>query len=541
NPDHELAMRKILGEVHPDAVVSISSDVLREYREYERSMTTLVDAAVKPDIRRYIANISTRLRAMSQSVGAGRDDGSGQSAGGGAPRVDGGGAFTGGGAPRVLPFFVMKSNGGVPSAEEVVHQPITTVLSGRRPGPGRRRWPGSRIRVRRDVRRWGTSTDVTVVVDGHPALITEGSIGAYPSKIPMIDVVTVGAGGGLIAGSVLRDAEGRPEVRRADPGPLCYGNGGEEPTVTDAHLLGRIPLTCSVARCRSMSTWPVGVDDLGKLDLPGRGSHRHLEFRLEPGQRAAPDHRQTRPRRPRFPSGDLGGSGSLPACRLSTYWLSWCRGAAQQATVGVRTAHRRRPQRLRAEAVTALAAGPAADSAARGRLDVPGGGGARGRGSLQTYVGSSGPPTALLGQAYEVRVPVPDGALTEQATNEVAAAFHDEHSRLYGYDFRDDDRQEVEWVNLRVTGIGPIRKPELREVSAGVGADAAATGIRQVYFDGWVETTIYDRVALGSRDVVAGPAIVEEFSSTVPVHPGFSAQVDRFGNLVMSRTPSERC
>ncbi|MEJ7630839.1 MAG: hydantoinase/oxoprolinase family protein, partial [Nocardioidaceae bacterium] len=102
--------------------------------------------------------------------------------------------------------------------------------------------------------------------------------------------------------------------------------------------------------------------------------------------------------------------------------------------------------------------------------------------------------------------------------------------------FRDDPRQQVEWVNLRVTGIGPIRKPDLPELAPGRGAAAAVTGERAVYFDDWVDTVIYDRARLGEGDTVTGPAVVEEFSSTVPIHPGFEASVDRFGNLVIAPT-----
>jgi N-methylhydantoinase A len=139
------------------------------------------------------------------------------------------------------------------------------------------------------------------------------------------------------------------------------------------------------------------------------------------------------------------------------------------------------------------------------------------------------------GQAYEVRVDVPDGPVDAGLMAEVADRFHDEHKALYDYDFRDDARQEVEWVNLRVTGIGPIRKPEVREMSAGTGADSARTGTRRVYFDDWLDTPVYDRAALGAGDVVAGPAVFEEFSSTVPLHPGFGARVDDFGNLLVRR------
>ena len=205
-------MRAILTEEHPDAVVSLSSQVLREYREYERAMTTLVDAAVKPRLSAYVTNIKTRLEAL--------DD-------------------------RVIPFYVMKSNGGVLSADEVVHQPITTVLSG--PAAGAlgaaliAKVAGFDKVLTSDG--GGTSTDVSVVIDGEPTLTTEGSVGAFPSKIPMIDVVTVGAGGGSIA---WLSPEGTlkvgPQSAGADPGPLCYGKGGTEVTITDAHVfLGRIP------------------------------------------------------------------------------------------------------------------------------------------------------------------------------------------------------------------------------------------------------------------------------------------------------------
>jgi N-methylhydantoinase A len=122
----------------------------------------------------------------------------------------------------------------------------------------------------------------------------------------------------------------------------------------------------------------------------------------------------------------------------------------------------------------------------------------------------------------------------------VADAFHDAHRGLYGYDFRGDPRQEVEWVNLRVTGVGPIRKPSLPRVAAGTGAETASTGSRRVFFDDWVEAGVYDRGRLGAGDVVAGPAVLEEFSSTVPVHPGFGARVDDYGNLLIRRSEAAR-
>ncbi len=211
NPEHEHRMREVLRREHPAAVVSLSSDVLREYREYERAVTTLVDAAVKPRMAAYVAGITTRLREVAPGV----------------------------------PWYVMKSNGGVLSADEVVHQPITTVLSGPAAGALGAALVASDAGFDRVLTcdGGGTSTDVSVVIGGEPTLTTEGTIGRFPSKIPMIDVVTVGAGGGSVAWvSPEGSLKVGPRSAGADPGPLCYGRGGSEPTVTDAHVaLGRIP------------------------------------------------------------------------------------------------------------------------------------------------------------------------------------------------------------------------------------------------------------------------------------------------------------
>ncbi len=512
---HEIAMRAILDEVHPEATVSISSEVLREYREYERSVTTLVDAAVKPNIRRYVANIARRL-----------------------DELDG----------RAIPFYVMKSNGGVLSADEVVHQPITTVLSGPAAGALGAAVVAERAGFDQVVTcdGGGTSTDVTVVIDGRPALTTEGHVGAYPSKIPMIDVVTVGAGGGSIAWiSPEGTLKVGPQSAGADPGPICYGHGGEEPTITDAHaVLGRIP--------------PHLLGGEVPLDVPlaDRGI-RTLAERLGLGFEAcatgvleisawnqANALRQVTVNRGLdvrdFALVTFGGSGSLLACRLvdilglravlvplnpgnlSAYGL---------LTVDVRNdyvqTHVARQSQLDTTAVQAVVD----DLARRADAALEREGFAAGE---RQFVRTA--DLRYYGQAYEVRVDVPDGEVTDDLVADVAARFHDEHRALYSYDNRDDPRQEVEWVNLRVTGIGPIRKPELREVAAGAGAESARTGTRSVCFDDWVETPVYDRARLGAGDRVTGPAVFEEFSSTVPLHPGFEARVDGYGNLVIRRT-----
>ena len=523
NDEHELRMREILRREHPDAIVSISSEVLREYREYERSMTTLVDAAVKPNVSRYVTNIHERL--------------------------DG---FTGG---RPIPFYVMKSNGGVLSADEVVHQPITTVLSG--PAAGAL---GAALIAKvagfpkiLTCDGGGTSTDVSVVLDGEPTLTTEGSVGAYPSKIPMIDVVTVGAGGGSIA---WLSPEGTlkvgPHSAGADPGPLCYAKGGTQPTITDAHVTlgripphllgGEIPLDVEAAR-RGIEAL---ADDLG-LDFE-RCATGILEISAWNQANAL---RQVSVKRGLdvrdFMLTTFGGSGSLLACRLVD--ILDLAGVVVPPNPGNVSAFGLLTVDVKNDYVqTHVTKESALDHAAvqtifddlseRGRraLDKEGF-------SPETHRFARTIDVRYVGQAFEVRVPAPEGVVHDAYAAAVADTFHGEHRQLYGYDFRGDPTQQVEWVNLRVTGIGPITRPELHPIAAAEGelADRAVTDHRDVCFEaehGYVRTPVIDRARLGAGDAFSGPAIVEEFGSTIPVHPGFDVRVDDYGNLVIRKEGS---
>ena len=521
---HELAVREVLRREHPDAVVSLSSEVLREYREYERAMTTLVDAAVKPSVARYVANIHERL--------------------------DG---FTGG---RPVPFHVMKSNGGVLSADEVARQPITTVLS----GPAAGALGAALVAERAGFDKvltcdgGGTSTDVTVVLDGEPTLTTEGTVGAYPSKIPMIDVVTVGAGGGSLAWvSPEGTLKVGPRSAGADPGPLCYGRGGTEPTITDAHVVlgripphllgGEIPLDVEAARTGLASLAErLGLDvercAAGVLEISAWNQANALR---QVSVKRGLDVRD-------FVLTTFGGSGSLLACRLVDV-LGLAGVVVPQnpgnlsafglLTVDVRNdyvqTHVERHTSLDLRAVEDILgrlterAAAALDAEGFERAD---------HGYARTA------DLRYFGQAYEVRVAAGPGVVDAAWAQEVAGRFHDEHRRLYGYDFRDDPSQQVEWVNLRVTGIGPITRPELQEVPERAPEEPVGDGLpaqrsrRAVCFDpddGYADTPVLWRPDLRAGDTFSGPAIVEEFGSTVPVHPGFGVRVDRWGNLVLTR------
>jgi N-methylhydantoinase A len=393
NPAHERRMRELLAEEHPEAAVSLSSEVLREYREYERAMTTLVDAAVKPRVGRYVATIARRLGATTS-------------------------------APAGPSFYVMKSNGGVLSAAEVVRQPISTVLS----GPAAGALGAALVTTAAGFERvltldgGGTSTDVSVVLEGEPTLTTEGSVGAYPSKIPMIDVVTVGAGGGSVA---WLSREGGlkvgPRSAGADPGPMCYGRGGTEPTVTDANLvLGRIPphlLGGEVPLDPAAAA--AGLEALGSklgLDLPAVAAG---VLEIAAWNQANALRRvtvQARPGRARLRPGHLrrvGVAGRLPAAGAARP-ARGPRPPRPRQPVGVRAADRRRQERRGARPRS-----PATPTSTRppspppwppsrpgrpvpGRRGVPR--------PAHRYLRSA--DLRYFGQAFEVRVPVPDGPST---------------------------------------------------------------------------------------------------------------------------------
>jgi N-methylhydantoinase A len=369
----------------------------------------------------------------------------------------------------------------------------------------------------------------------------------------MIDVVTVGAGGGSIAW-ISREGTLKvgPRSAGADPGPICYGTGGVEPTITDAHLMlgripphllgGEIPLDPAAARA--------GIEDIaGRLRLsPDACAAGILEISAWNQANAL---RQISVKRGLdvrdFMLATFGGSGSLLACRLvdilDLAGVVVAQNPGNVSAFGLLTVDVRndyvqtavcKHDRLEYASVEKTfgeltgRAGEALDAEGFARAD-------------HHFIRTA--DLRYFGQAFEVRVNVPEGVVDADFADTVATTFHDAHRALYGYDFRDDARQQVEWVNLRVTGIGPIARPVLTEIgtaedSANVSAERARTGTRGVCFDpadGYVDTGIYWRPDLRAGDELRGPVIIEEYGSTAPIHPGFTVCVDTYGNLVITK------
>jgi N-methylhydantoinase A len=513
---HELAVERVIRREHPGAVLSLSSRVLPEYREYERAMTTLVDAAVKPTMVSYVSTISRRLDQLDPG--------------------------------RHIPFSIMRSNGGVLSAAEVVEQPISTVLS----GPAAGVLGAAAIAARAGLPSvvtcdgGGTSTDVAVVRDGRPSVTTDASVGAFPVRVPMVDVVTVGAGGGSIAWvSPERTLKVGPRSAGADPGPACYGRGGTEPTVTDAALLlgripphllgGGVPLDPAAARAAiGRPAVDLGLDReacaTGILEIFAWNQANALR-RITTGRGL--DVRD-------FPLVTFGGSGSLLACRLLD--LLGSPTVLVPPDPGNVSAYGLLTVDVRCDDVrTWVARDDDLDlSALAGAFDALTG---RTLQALRREGFTDGRVRRVadlryVGQAYEVGVDGPEGPVTRDWADAVVAEFHDAHRARYGYDFRGRPDQPVEWVNLRTVGIGPVERPAIPEIAVSTGTPVPVER-RRVRFDGWSDAAVYDRAALGAGDTIDGPAIVQEFGSTVPVHPGFRATVDPFGNLLLTKVTEE--
>jgi N-methylhydantoinase A len=512
NPAHERRVAEIVQDEYPDCALSLSCAVLPEYREYERAVTTLVDAFVKPHMERY-------LRRVHDELGAGLKD---------------------------KPFLVMQSSGGVASAADVVRKPITTALSG--PAAGAL---GSAVVAEiagfPDVvtlDAGGTSTDLCLIEAGKPHVTNGGAVGPFPVRIPMIDIETIGTGGGSIAW-ISREGHLKvgPKSAGADPGPMCYPGGGAEPTITDANLvLGRIPpaligggIALQPARSRA------GLDALAKR-LPGNMSAEQLahgiieiaNWNQANAIRQMTIQRGIDPRA--FALLSFGGAGpaqspavmdllGMKACivppnpgNLSAFGL---------LAVDWRTDHIvtkvMHEDAIDLGVVASLYAGLERDAVAT--LERDGIAPERIRLVREADI-------RYAGQSMEVRVGAPAGNIDGTFLAGLIEAFHAAHLRTFGYNY--SGQQKVELVNLCVSGFGLIERPELPKLAARGRATPARKSVRLVYFDGaFRDTPVYDRAVLPPGFRLEGPAVVEEFGSTTVVFPGQQLEVDPHGILIV--------
>jgi N-methylhydantoinase A len=512
-PDHERRVAEILRGELPGVAVTASVDVLPVVREYERSLAAVLNAGVMPAVGRYVARLSARLAEAGVAA----------------------------------PLLLMQSNGGVAGAAAIGRAPALTALSGPAAGVVGARDAAAACGIGDivTVDIGGTSADICLLQGGRIALTQRGRVGEWPLPLPMVDMVTIGAGGGSIArlsGGALTVG---PASAGATPGPACYGMGGDDATVTDAHVvLGHLPdglLGGGMALDRGLAERAV-LDRVARplglsLHAAARGILAIADANMMGAIRVVSVERGHDPRD--FCLVAFGGAGPLHGCALAEL-LGITRVLVPPAP-GVLCAEGLLAAGLKAEFSRTLA-GPVEDAGAveaafvalerdaAAWLDeerVAAADRRIGRIALMRYAGQGGElavawPGASRGDPGDGR----------DALDAARAAFAEAHRRLNGFVLE----SRVELVTLRVEAEGVVAAPVRAGVAQGVGAPAVARA--DVWFGEGeaVSAGVYARTALGVGDRLVGPMVVTQLDATTLVPPGWVAEVAASGALLVVRT-----
>ena len=515
NSDHERRAKALVLHAMPQAVVVASHEVDPEYREYERTSTTVINALLSPIITRYLRGLAARLR----------------------------------GEGHALPLYTMQSSGGVTTIDGAADTPATLIESGPAAGVVGAAALGRRLGHNRVLcfDMGGTTAKAGAIIDGRPEVVAEYEVGGtvhagrivrgsgYPVRAPFIDLAEVSAGGGTIAwvdGGALRCG---PLSAGADPGPACYGRGGDQPTVTDAHLLlgwlspqgllgRRMPLFADrAALAMAAVAEPLGLDETATA----AGIIRVVNAQMVRALRIVSLERGYDPRSMVMIA--FGGAGPMHAAALADELgipeilippnpgLFSAAGllAADLRCDRVESVMRplesvdareleQRFRRLEAQAQ-------------EGIRDADGGGNIVLRRALDLR---------YVGQSFELTVP------GEVSASAAAEAFRARHADIYGYA---PPQERMEVVNARVTALGILPPLALWEPQAGR-RGAHGRGARRAYFDErWVDAPVLARGDLSAEGAVAGPVIVEDEDATTIVPPGWTVSPEAAGSLRLSR------
>jgi len=519
NPAHEQAALEAVAAAAPGLAVSASHEASPEIREFERFSTTALNALLKPVVSRYLEQVESRLAATGVSA----------------------------------PLYLVQSNGGVARPGDAARLPAKLLLSGPAGGAmamaalARRHGLANLV----GVDMGGTSADIAVVADGRIGETPEGEIDGLPVRLPMIEIRTIGAGGGSIARVAAGALRVGPESAGAAPGPACYGRGGTEPAVTDANVaLGRIdagsflggamPLDDAAAR-RTVAdnvAIPLGIEP----DAAASGILEIADARMADAIRLSLFEKGADPAD--FALAPFGGAGGLHAAAIADALdirrIVFPANASTLSARGILGADLRHDL-ARSRRLTVNGDGAAA--AAAELRELAGDLAAEGEAALRRdgvppqdrrYAFST--DMRYRGQAYELVTPWPgvDGpaAIDAAALARLVASFHDEHLRRFAHA---DAADTVEVATLRLAAIGVMPDPDLTaEDASGI---SASVGRRRVNLDGgWTDAPVYRREALARGAAIDGPCIVEEAFTTLLVPAGWTARMAEGGDLVAERT-----
>ncbi len=494
HPEHERRVGEALREALPQMHVSLSSEVLPEFREYERFSTTAADAYLAPKLAAYLKNLAGKAEAA--------------------------------GVPAPL---IMQSSGGVVRVEDAIADAAGCVLSGPAGGVVGAAYVGSLGGYENLLTfdMGGTSTDVAPIIEGEAQTTTETVVAGVPIKLPMVDVHTVSAGGGSVAwadaGGALRVG---PHSAGAEPGPAAYDKGGEEPAVTDANLfLGYLndgaQLGGEVVLRRDLSE--KALDSLGEnlglsTEEAALGIVRVANAEMVRALRVISVERGLDPRE--FALLAFGGAGGLHACSLAEELgmriVLVPRAGGVLSALGLSISDLRRdyvrPYLSALEEMDAREFEKRYEDMEAAAAD-----------DLESPDHTRRADLRYAGQSFELTVEADDLEKLEER-------FHATHEQRYGYRMEDE---AVELVSLRLVATVPVEKPDLDETEAAGDAEAER---REANFDGeWKEVPVLDRERMGRGSEVVGPAIVEFREATCVVRPGWSGKVDDVGTLVLEK------
>lgn len=517
NEKNEKVIEECIKEVWPEVYYSLSSDVLPEFREFERMSTTVINSYLGPKMEKYIDALKDRIK----SIGI-----------------------------KVEPY-ITQSNGGVMSIESTIDSPIQTALSG--PSAGVvgaiyiAKLAGFDNIITYDM--GGTSTDVSLVTNGQAEYTTKRKIAGLPSGVPMIDVYAVGAGGGSIG---YLDNAGAlkvgPQSAGADPGPAAYGLGGENPVVTDANLVlgylnpdyvlgGRLSLNreLSVQAIRKKIADPMGIS----VEEAAQGIIKVVNSNMARGIRVITVEKGQNPSD--FALVAYGGAGPLHAVRLGQEM--GIKNVIIPPTPGVLCALGLLTADIKRSYVKTILNDldelniDEFNRILENLLEQG-----------NEWLDSEGvkPENRLFrniaemrykGQNYELHVTVPVHGVTQSDIQEIKQKFFKEHEKNYGYY---DPNNEIQIVNVRSEAIGLVEKPKLKKLEIEL-KDIRETIVseREVYFEetGKIICPIYDRSKIGIINAVKGPCIIEQMDSTTVIPPNTIFDVDQYGNIIVDTEP----
>ncbi len=518
NPLHEKRIKDIVEEEFPEVYVSASHELVPEFREYSRMSTTVLNAYLGPVMKKYVHNFEKSIFASGI---------------------------------RVAPY-VTQSNGSVISISETIGCPIRTAVSGPSAGVIGAITVGQHCGINKIISfdMGGTSTDVSLIENGVAQLSNERLVEGYPARIPMIDIVTVGAGGGSIArideGGALKVG---PDSAGATPGPACYMRGGEKPTVTDANIIlgklnqhkilgGRMNVDLNLAK----DAMKRNICDKSMLDLKKAAagiisvvnSNMMRAIRLVSVERGY-DARE-------FNLMAFGGAGPLHACEvaqnmgISTVLIPPSPGTL--CSLGLLMADTKfdisrsnimiaqeeslpRVQKIFKELIL------------EGKKDLD-----KEKVAEKDRTYKCAIECRYERQNYEISIEV-DPSMTMEIMDRMMAKFHEEHNRSYGYYNR---KMRIQMVNYHVTAIGSIIKPNFDGCSVGkVVTLPKPLEERDVLFEGnddFILTKVYQRTDIKPGCTISGPAIIEQMDSTSIIPPGWDAYTDGFNNIIASYSGS---